>query len=90
MNRGDLTPQELESLRRAATQLRRLSGDPLAAQPDVMLKLIDQIELQALDFDGQDARGGGGARDAAGSGFAELSRGSGRILSAPRESMSNQ
>ncbi|HEV8331465.1 MAG TPA: hypothetical protein VGQ22_08605, partial [Steroidobacteraceae bacterium] len=48
MNRGDLTPQELESLRRAATQLRRLSGDPLAAQPDVMLKLIDQIELQAL------------------------------------------
>jgi hypothetical protein len=48
MNRGDLTPQELESLRRAATQLRRLSGDPLAARPDVMLKLIDQIELQAL------------------------------------------
>jgi hypothetical protein len=48
MNRGDLTPQELEALRRAATQLRRLSGDPLAAQPDVMLKLIDQIELQAL------------------------------------------
>jgi hypothetical protein len=48
MSRGDLTPQELESLRRAATQLRRLSGDPLSAQPDVMLKLIDQIELQAL------------------------------------------
>jgi hypothetical protein len=48
MNRGDLTAQELESLRRAATQLRRLSGDPLSAQPDVMLKLIDQIELQAL------------------------------------------
>jgi hypothetical protein len=49
MNRGDLSPQELEALRRAATQLRRLAGDPLAAQPDVMLKLIDQIELQALN-----------------------------------------
>jgi hypothetical protein len=49
MNRGDLSPQELEALRRAATQLRRLAGDPLAVQPDVMLKLIDQIELQALN-----------------------------------------
>lgn len=48
MNRGDLSQSELEALRRSATQLRRLSGDPLAAQPDVMLKLIDQIELQAL------------------------------------------
>jgi hypothetical protein len=48
MNRGDLSQAELEALRRAATQLRRLSGDPLSAQPDVMLKLIDQIELQAL------------------------------------------
>lgn len=48
MNRGDLSQSELEALRRAATQLRRLSGDPLSAQPDVMLKLIDQIELQAL------------------------------------------
>jgi hypothetical protein len=48
MNRGDLSPSELEQLRRAATQLRRLGGDPLAARPDVMLRLIDQIELQAL------------------------------------------
>ncbi|HKU16522.1 MAG TPA: hypothetical protein VJQ52_19180 [Steroidobacteraceae bacterium] len=48
MNRGDLSQAELEALRRAATQLRRLGGDPLAAQPDVMLRLIDQIELQAL------------------------------------------
>ena len=48
MNRGDLSQSELEALRRAATQLRRLSGDPLGARPDVMLKLIDQIELQAL------------------------------------------
>jgi hypothetical protein len=48
MNRGDLSQAELEALRRAATQLRRISGDPLSAQPDVMLKLIDQIELQAL------------------------------------------
>jgi hypothetical protein len=48
MNRGDLSQAELDALRRAAGQLRRISGDPLAAQPDVMLKLIDQIELQAL------------------------------------------
>jgi hypothetical protein len=48
MNRGDLSQSELEALRRAATQLRRLSGDPLAAHPDVMMRLIDQIELQAL------------------------------------------
>jgi hypothetical protein len=48
MNRGDLSQTELEALRRAATQLRRLSGDPLSAQPDVMMRLINQIELQAL------------------------------------------
>jgi hypothetical protein len=48
MNRGDLSQSELEALRRAATQLRRLSGDPLGTRPDVMMKLIDQIELQAL------------------------------------------
>jgi len=48
MNRGDLSQSELEALRRAATQLRRLSGDPLSAQPEVMLRLINQIELQAL------------------------------------------
>jgi hypothetical protein len=48
MNRGDLSQAELDALRRAAGQLRRISGDPLAAQPNVMLKLIDQIELQAL------------------------------------------
>jgi len=48
MDRGDLSQTELEALRRAATQLRRLSGDPLAAQPDVMMRLINQIELQAL------------------------------------------
>ncbi len=48
MNRGDLSQSELEALRRSATQLRRLGGDPLASQPDVMLRLIDQIELQAL------------------------------------------
>src|SRR4030095_7923679 len=31
MNRGDLSQSELEALRRAATQLRRLAGDPLAS-----------------------------------------------------------
>lgn len=47
MNRGQLSQAELDALRRAAHQLRRLSGDPLAEQ-QAMLKLIDQIELTAL------------------------------------------
>lgn len=48
MNRGDLTQAELESLRKTANQLRRLSGDPMAGQTQAMLKLVDQIELTAL------------------------------------------
>ena len=43
----DLTQAELDSLRRAVNQLRRLSGDPLASQLDA-IKLIEQIELTAL------------------------------------------
>jgi hypothetical protein len=31
-----------------ANQLRRLSGDPMSAQPEAMIKLIDQIELATL------------------------------------------
>jgi hypothetical protein len=52
-----LTQAELDALRRAGQQLRRLSGDPMA-QHKSMLALIDQIELTAL---GASAR----ARDSA-------------------------
>ncbi|MET0534826.1 MAG: hypothetical protein ABW171_11425 [Steroidobacter sp.] len=48
MTGGELTQAELDALRRTANQLRRLNGDPLAKQGDVMMKLIDQIELTAL------------------------------------------
>jgi hypothetical protein len=49
MTGGELTPAELETLRRQANQLRRLNGDPLADQGEAMLKVIDQIELTALN-----------------------------------------
>jgi hypothetical protein len=49
MTGGELTQAELDALRRNAQQLRRLSGDPMAEQSDAMLKLIDQIELTALN-----------------------------------------
>jgi hypothetical protein len=48
MTGGELTQAELDALRRTANQLRRLNGDPMAEQGDAMLKLIDQIELTAL------------------------------------------
>jgi hypothetical protein len=48
INTRELSEAELEALRRMARQLRRLSGDPMAAQSDAMMKLIDQIELTAL------------------------------------------
>lgn len=48
MPRGELSKAELQALRHAANQLRRLSGDPMAEQTEAMLKLIDQIELTAL------------------------------------------
>lgn len=48
MTGGELTQAELEALRRTANQLRRLNGDPMADRGDAMLKLIDQIELTAL------------------------------------------
>lgn len=48
MTGGELTQAELEGLRRTANQLRRLNGDPMADQGAAMLKLIDQIELTAL------------------------------------------
>jgi hypothetical protein len=44
----DLTQAEIDGLRRMANQLRRLSGDPMSAQPEAVMKLIDQIELAAL------------------------------------------
>jgi hypothetical protein len=49
MTDGELTDAELEALRRHANQLRRLNGDPLADQGEAMLKVIDQIELTALN-----------------------------------------
>jgi len=49
MTSGELTAAELETLRRQANQLRRLDGDPLADQGEAMLKVIDQIELTALN-----------------------------------------
>ena len=47
MTGGELTQAELDALRRSANQLRRLNGDPMADQV-AMLKLVDQIELTAL------------------------------------------
>lgn len=49
MTGGELTAAELETLRRQTNQLRRLNGDPLADQGEAMLKVIDQIELTALN-----------------------------------------
>lgn len=49
MSGGELSQSELDALRRHANQLRRLNGDPMAAQGDALLKLIDQIELTALN-----------------------------------------
>lgn len=49
MTDGELTDAELEALRRHANQLRRLNGDPLADQGEAMLRVIDQIELTALN-----------------------------------------
>lgn len=49
MTGGELTDSELEALRRNANQLRRLNGDPLADQGAAMLRVIDQIELTALN-----------------------------------------
>jgi hypothetical protein len=48
MTGGELTQAELDALRRQANQLRRLNGDPMADQEEV-LKVIDQIELTALN-----------------------------------------
>jgi hypothetical protein len=48
MTGGELTQAELDALRRTANQLRRLNGDPMAERGDAMLKLVDQIELTAL------------------------------------------
>ena len=44
----ELSQAEIDRLRRMANQLRRLSGDPISAQPEAMMKLIDQIELATL------------------------------------------
>jgi hypothetical protein len=48
MTGGELTQAELDALRRTANQLRRLNGNPMADRGETMLKLVDQIELTAL------------------------------------------
>jgi hypothetical protein len=48
MTGGELTQAELDALRRHANQLRRLNGDPMADREE-LLKVIDQIELTALN-----------------------------------------
>lgn len=48
MRRGQLSQAELEALRRTASELRGLSGNPLAERTATMLQLIDQLELTAL------------------------------------------
>lgn len=48
MKAGELSAAQINALRRMAHELRRLAGDPLAAQADRMAKLVDQIELVTL------------------------------------------
>jgi hypothetical protein len=48
MTNGELTAAEIDALRRNANQLRRLNGDPLAESGE-MMRVIDQIELTALN-----------------------------------------
>ncbi|HEY0942375.1 MAG TPA: hypothetical protein VGE08_19945 [Steroidobacter sp.] len=57
MSGGELTQAEIDALRRHANQLRRLNGDPMAEQGEAMMKVIDQIELTALNAAAR-ARGG--------------------------------
>jgi hypothetical protein len=62
MDSRELTQAELDLLRRATNQLRRLSGDPMASHYEA-LKLIDQIELTALSAAAR-AKDGGSAHTA--------------------------
>ena len=39
----------IDALRRNANQLRRLNGNPMVEQGEAMLRIIDQIELTALN-----------------------------------------
>jgi hypothetical protein len=48
MGRGQMSPEELRALQRMAHDLRRLAGNPVATNPEVMSKLIDQLELATL------------------------------------------
>lgn len=48
MHAGELTAAQINALRRMAHELRRLAGNPMAAQADAMSKLVDQIELATL------------------------------------------
>jgi hypothetical protein len=48
MGRDQMSPEELRALQRMAHDLRRLAGNPLATNPEVMSKLVDQLELATL------------------------------------------
>ena len=48
MSRGEMSDAELRALQRMAHELRRLSGNPIATNPEAMSKLIDQLELATL------------------------------------------
>lgn len=48
MKAGELTAAQISALRRMTHELRRLAGNPMAAQADAMSKLVDQIELTTL------------------------------------------
>jgi hypothetical protein len=48
MRSAELSPAEINALRRMAHELRSLAGDPMAAQTQAMAKLVDQIELATL------------------------------------------
>lgn len=48
MRRGPMSESELRALQRMAHELRSLTGNPLAARPEAMAKLVDQLELATL------------------------------------------
>ncbi|HVF15606.1 MAG TPA: hypothetical protein VNA21_01810, partial [Steroidobacteraceae bacterium] len=48
MTRGEMSAEELRALQRMAHDLRRLSGNPIATNPEAMSKLVDQLELATL------------------------------------------
>jgi len=48
LGRSEMTPEELRALQRMAHDLRRLTGNPIATNPEAISKLVDQLELATL------------------------------------------